>query len=86
VPTYQEARAQADALNADATKLGQALQLFPRSPAGLVTDETRLSPEYQAAKQAYAVAFKKLRDFNAVYTKRYAKEIAADRAARRQAK
>jgi hypothetical protein len=42
----------------------QALKQFPRGPMGLTPDEVKFSPEYQAAKRTYWIAFKRLRQFN----------------------
>ena len=40
------------------------LQQFPSGPMGLTPDDVKASPEFQAAKRAYAASFAALRAFN----------------------
>lgn len=82
-PSYSEAKALSDRLNAHASEAGAVLKAFPRLPSGLVPDAIRLSAEYQLAKAAYDRAFAKLRAFNASFTRQYAAELRADRRARK---
>ena len=51
-------------LEREVSDASHALKQFPRGPTGMVSDAVRLSPEYKAAKQRYAVAFAKLRSIN----------------------
>lgn len=81
-PNYAVSKAVADRLDAEAKAAGDALQVFPRGPMGLVDDAAKASPGYQAANLAYARAFKASRAFNAVFVKMFRAERAADRAAR----
>jgi len=81
VATYVEAKAHAAAL-AECERTGDALRTFPRGPMGLVTDEARANPEYEAARAAASRAFGTLRTFNAWYVKTFKAEIAAAHAAR----
>lgn len=79
---YIEAKQIADRLNAESSALGAVLESFPRNAVGLVSDEVRVTPEYQQAKAAFDRSFARLRAFNAVFVKQYKRERAADRAAR----
>lgn len=81
--SFDEARKKADSINAELDLASTALQRFPRSPIGLVSDEVRLSQEYRDAKNAYDQVFARLRKFNEVYTKRFSKELLAERDKRR---
>ena len=79
---YLQWKAEADRLNDAAKSAGTALQVFPRSPMGLVEDAAKASPEYQAASLAYARAFAAARDFNQSFVRNFRAERAADRAAK----
>lgn len=74
--TFEEAKTAADHLDSAVKSAGEVLRQFPRSPLGLVSEETRKSPEYISAKRQYDIAFAKLRGFNAVFTRRFKKELA----------
>lgn len=81
---YVQAKAKRDALDAEATRLGRALKTgFPRSSMGLVSDEVRATPEYRKAKAESDAAFKALQNFNAQFTRRFAKEIRVEREAKK---
>lgn len=71
---FSEALAAKTALDAAHEAAGAKLRAFPRNPMGLVSDETRNSPEYRAAKDATDKAFSRLRDFNSKFLKTYGKE------------
>lgn len=65
-----------------------ALKLIPgvgTGPLGLTPDEVRATECYQLAKARMDRAFAALRTFNTQFTKRYAKEYAAERNQRRNA-
>lgn len=83
--TYQEAKLQAEMLWEAHRLAGKNLKDFldkhPKGPMGLTPDLVKKSPEYIKLKAAYDKAFQTLRTFNAAYTKRYAKEIRAERRA-----
>ena len=81
--TYPEAKAIAEALWADVKSTGAILQGFPKGRMGLTPDDVKASAEFQAAKRAYDVAFKRLRDFNGVFTKTFKAEIRAERREKR---
>lgn len=85
---YLEAKAKADALNADYTAKGAALNQFlarfPKGPMGLPLDEVKAMPEYRELKAACDKALAALRNYNAWYVKTFAKERRAAAAARFQ--
>ena len=83
--TYLEAKETSKALTANVDRLSAALQVFPAGPMGLISDAVRATPEYRAAKTAYDAAFERLRTFNGRFVKVFAKEIRAERSARRGA-
>jgi phage host-nuclease inhibitor protein Gam len=76
---FNEATKVRDQIEAELNKYGDILKQYPRSAIGLPSEKDRISPEYQAAKKALDATFKKLRDFNKVYCKRFAKELKAER-------
>lgn len=57
-----------------------------KGPTGLTPDHIRATSEWKAAKAALDLAFAKLRSFNAVYARRFKREIARARDARRASK
>jgi hypothetical protein len=83
---FIRAKAARDAINDEATRLSETLRKFPTGPTGLTPDAVKASPEYRAAKQAYDSAFAALRCFNASFIRTFAREIEAERAARRAAR
>jgi hypothetical protein len=50
---------------------------------GLTPDHVRATPEWRAAKARSKAAFAALQAFNIVFTRMFAKELRAQRAARR---
>ncbi len=81
---YQQAAAE---LEREAAAASVALQAFPKTgPMGLTGDATRALPEWQAAQGAYQWAADELRRLNGANVKRFARELAAERKARRAAK
>ena len=84
--TYLEAKTTSETLTAEVYRLAAALRVFPKDgPMGLHSDTVRATPEYRAAKPAYAAAFERLRAFNGRFVKVFAKEIREDRRARHAA-
>lgn len=81
-PTFADAKAIRDRLYLEASTAGAVLKSFPKGPMGLTPDAVKVSTEFRAAKARYAAAFGTLRAVNAMMTKRYAKELRAERAAR----
>lgn len=81
--TFAAAKATRAALDNEVARLGQVLNAFPKGAMGLTPDAVKFSPEFRAAKQAFDVAFAKLRNFNSAFTKAYADEIREERRTRR---
>ena len=79
---FEEAKAERDLLEKEANAASEALQVFPRGAMGLTPDAVTATPEYQAAKARFQKAFARQREFNAVFTKRFVKELRAERAKR----
>lgn len=53
-----------DYLEAEVKAASLALKQFPKGALGLTSDAIKATPEYQAAKRRYALAFAALRCFN----------------------
>lgn len=83
--TFEQAKREADRLNALVASTGAALQAFPKGPLGITPDAVKGTLEWLTAKREFDRAFYALRTFNAHYTKRFAAELRAERAARRAA-
>lgn len=65
----------------------RALDAFPKDgPMGLTPEHIRTSPEYRAAKADFNRSFSALREHNGFMLKNFAKEMRADRDAKRQAR
>lgn len=87
--TYAIAKIAAAAIDAELSAAGAALKAIPgvgSGPMGLTPDAVKFSPEYRTAKSALDAAKARSRAFYAAFSKRYAKEIRADRDAARAAK
>lgn len=82
---YQTAKAHAEHLWQASKAAATPLEAYPRNAMGLVSDDVRRSPEYQAAKQSADRAFIELQRFNIWYVKTFKNELRADRAAKRSA-
>jgi hypothetical protein len=79
---FEEAKAEGALLEEEESEAGAALKVFPRGPTGLTPDSVRATPEWKAANARYQKAFARLRDFNGVFVKKFAKELRAERSAR----
>ena len=79
---FEEAKAELALIEAEMAAAEAVMRAFPRGPMGLPPESVRLSPEYRAAKARTDKAFARLRAFNAVYVKRFAKELRAERSQR----
>jgi len=79
---YEEAKAEGALLEQEVDAVDAVLKAFPRSPLGGASDAARETPEFRAANARFQRAFAALRAFNAVFTKRFAKEIRAERSER----
>lgn len=76
---FEEAKAENDLIEREVDAASAALQTFPKGPMGGVRDDVRATPEFQAADARFKRAFARLRAFNAIYVKRFAKELRAER-------
>lgn len=83
---YEDAKAAVEQVEAEAKAAGAALRAFPRNAMGITPDRVKATPEWRAAKARSDQAFAQLQKLNASFTKRFAKEIRADRDARRAVK
>jgi hypothetical protein len=83
---FEQAKAKALALWEAHADAAAVLAVFPKGAMGLTPDAVKASPEWQAAYRIERAAFAELRTFNAMYVKRFKKEIYAARAAERMAK
>lgn len=84
--SYAINKAHAALLNDDYTAAIRNLKAIPgvgSGPMGLTPDDVRARPDYRFAKQVMDKAFAELRAFNAVYVKRFKKELAAERLEKR---
>ena len=79
---FEEAKAELALIEKEMAAAAAAMRAFPRGAMGLPPESVRLSPEYRAAKARTDKAFARLRAFNAVYVKRFANELRAERATR----
>jgi len=83
--SYQESKAERDAIDSELSAISDKLGAFPRLANGLTPDSVKALPEYRALRSAYDSAFKRLRIVNAEFVKRFKREIKADILARRKA-
>lgn len=82
---YATAKAKRDAVEMAERAAAKVFKSIPGSgsgPMGLTPEHIRLSPEYRAAKEAWAKAFKALQDHNRRFVKTYKREIQEERKAR----
>jgi hypothetical protein len=79
---FEEAKAEGALLEKEMAEAEAVIRAFPRGAMGLPPESVRLSPEYRAAKARTDKAFARLRAFNGVFVKRFAKELRAERDAR----
>jgi len=87
--SFAIAKATASLLNSDYDAAIRNLKAIPgvgSGQMGLTPDDVRARPDYRIAKAAMDKAFAELRAFNAVYVKRYKKELAAERKLKREGK
>lgn len=84
--TYEEAKAESALVEKEMFEAQAAIDAFPRGPMGLTPDAVRATPEWRAAKTRVDKAFARLRAFNAVFVKRFAKELRAERDERARAR
>lgn len=86
MPEFERAQAAQRRVELNVEEASTALKRFDAlraGPLGLIPDEVKRTAEYRSAKQRYDAAFGRLREFNAVFVKKFAKELAAARRAKR---
>lgn len=82
--TFEQAKAAVARLDADLKRTSAALDAFPKDgPMGMTSDAVRATPEFKLAKREFDAVFADLRRFNAMFVKIFAKELRAERRARR---
>ena len=81
---FESALAEKLRLESECEAFSRAMQSFPRGPMGLTPDHVSASPEFQQAKRAFDASFRRLRDFNAAFLKKFKKEYRAYMNAKRQ--
>lgn len=79
---FEAAKAQQSQLEQEVEEAGAGLRDFPRGAMGLTPDAVKTSPAYRAAKARFDRAFARLRAFNATFTKKFARELRAERSRR----
>ena len=79
---FEAAKIERAAIDSEVDAASEALRTFPRGAMGLVTDAAKATPEYRAANARYQRAFARQRDFNTSFTKRFTKELRAERTQR----
>lgn len=77
--TYTEAKIIKSQLEAENSVWSKRLSVFPKGPMGLTPDHIKFSPEYREVKENFDKSWKYMRDFNGWFTKKFKKEIAAER-------
>lgn len=77
---YAQAKKLRDQLEAECDRAGRALKaLSGGGPMNMTPEAVRDTPEWQKAKRESDTAFRALRNFNTVFTRRFRREIAQDR-------
>lgn len=78
--TFAKAKERAAQLEAEYEHAGRALKaLSGGGPMNMTPDRVRATPEWKKAKHEADAAFAALRSFNAVYVRRFKREIAQER-------
>ena len=87
--SFAIAKVTASLLESDYSAASRNFKAIPgvgSGPMGLTPDDVRARPDYRIAKEAMDKAFAALRVFNAGYVKRFKKELALERKAKREGK
>jgi len=87
--TFATFRAAQNALQFQLDQASKKLETIPghaSGPMGLTPDEVKFTPRYQAARRDCEHAMAALQRLNKAHVKRFAKELRAERDARRAAK
>ncbi|WP_234050142.1 MULTISPECIES: hypothetical protein [unclassified Xanthobacter] len=80
--TFDEAKALQASIEASVARAGAWLDHLRgdhRTVLGLTPDEVKFSREWQRGKAVYDAAFRRLREFNRMFVKAYARELRAER-------
>jgi len=77
--TFEEAAAKQQRLEAQERAASERLKAYPHGAMGLVTEEIRLSPEYQADRAAWESIFAAYRSYNAWYVKAFKQQLREQR-------
>lgn len=80
---YEQAKARRDQIESVLSQAESIVASFPKSACGLHSDEVKSNPKFIKACQIGFEAFTALRAFNQVFVKKFKKEIALERKARR---
>lgn len=76
--TYEEFKQTQTFLNQLHYNASVVMSGFSRLPNGLTPDETKMLPEWQAAKKEVELAFRELRNFNGKWCKHFKHDIAKE--------
>ena len=79
---YQADKQKQQELENATEEASKIMKAFPRGNIGLVADAVKNTMEYKLAKRNFDVSFQALRSFNAVFVKKWRKELAKERAQR----
>ena len=86
-PSFSIFKATRDALDAELSAATKSLKAIPghaSGPMGLTPDAVKALPAWQAARARLDRAFAAVRAFNGANVKRYARELKAERDAKRE--
>lgn len=81
--SFEEASDKRDRLEQEVSAAGVILDTFPKGATGLTPDHVKATSEWREANTRFKRAFKALQDFNITFTRVFAKELRAQRDARR---
>lgn len=84
--TYEEAKQRNKMLNNKVDELSKQLQLFPKEPNGMVSNEVRSTVSFQQVDKLFKFYFKQLQDSNKYMMKHFKRELLAERANKRKNK
>jgi len=84
--SFEEASAERDRLEQEVSTTGSVMATFPQGAMGLIPDHVKATLAWREANARFRRAFKALQDFNIVFTRVFAKELRAQRDARRGGK
>jgi hypothetical protein len=84
--SFEAAKAKRDEIDKEGARISALINAIPgvdSGPMGLTPDVVKFSEEYRTLAGELAVAWHKLRTFNAWFTKAYSEELAQERKAKR---